>query len=309
MKEYFQKIVAWAKAHPWLAAGILGGIVVLVWLAIRNGWFGGGGGGGEASAVVPPGGGGEAALPDLSNLPDTSALPPGVNQIGQSSEPIPVSLPSVPTQGYDMAGAYPSGAESFGALPSYPADTGYSIGAPVNSIQGQALQGQSLAEVSAPSPSASLGAKPGANFFMGSLSYNTAQELPSQIISSGPVPTATSAPPPSTSLLDQLLAPIDLRPKKGKAPNAQKPNANLNPAQQKGKGKNFTGYIDGVYYNKGFPAASSSAAAQTKLAPSAGSMVSPALGGGFFTGQYLDPTVNRSTTKPAASKSIKPKAR
>ena len=57
MKESFERIVAWAKEHPYLAGLILVGVIVLAWYASRNA---GNGGGGFSSAEVsddtlPPG--------------------------------------------------------------------------------------------------------------------------------------------------------------------------------------------------------------------------------------------------------------
>lgn len=262
MKEYFQKIVAWVKAHPWAAAGILGVIVLIIYFAIKNNWFGGGGGGGGEGVALPEGGGGAAVLPGSNTTPDTTPLPdvtslPGLGNVGQSSNPIPVSMPGI--------GNYLEPLAPVASPVSYPVDMSYAGGASMVSPASQ-----SLADVSAPSPSAVLGGGLGSSFFSGNLSYNTQEEIPSQIVSAGQTSTKAKS--------------------KGK-----KSGGNKTPAQEAGKGAKFTGYINGVYYVNGYPAAASSIASQTTVTPSAGSMVSPAQGGGFFSGNVIDPTAKKST--------------
>jgi hypothetical protein len=134
----------------------------------------------------------------------------------------------------------------------------YYSGAPLKSTSSLTLE-----EVAAASPSASLGGE----FFSGLLSYgSTAQELPSQIVSVAPENEPAAA--------------------------SSSGGGSLNPAQQLGKGKNFTGYINGVYYNKGYPAAASSLAAKTETSSSG-----QAAGGNFFSGQYADPTQQSNASK------------
>ena len=288
MKEYFQKIVAWAKEHPYLAAGILGVFIIVVWLAIRNNWFGGGGNG-EAIAVPGGDGGGESAVPDLSSLPDTSALPDGISDIGQSSNPIDVSLPQVGSSlgGYESPSSY---SDMYGEIPVSGGD--FFGGAPAASPQGA-----SLASVSPASPSASLGADLGSNFFFGNLKYDTSEVLPSRVTSVGAVSAQATAAP---SLLDRLFAPIDLDkvniPTKQAAAKKDKGGGTKTPAQEAGKGAKYTGYINGVYYVKGYPSAPSSIAVQSG-APKAGT----AAGGNFFSGQYTDPLKGKNVNTKAST--------
>lgn len=51
MKESFQRLVQWARDHPWLTALILGGVALLAYLTYKNGWFGIGSGGSSVSTV------------------------------------------------------------------------------------------------------------------------------------------------------------------------------------------------------------------------------------------------------------------
>lgn len=54
MREQLERLVAWAKAHPWLAAAILGGVVLLGYIAYRRSAGGGGGGGQLFEPAEPP---------------------------------------------------------------------------------------------------------------------------------------------------------------------------------------------------------------------------------------------------------------
>lgn len=237
MKEKFQQIIAWAKEHPWLAGGILGGIVLVIWLAIRNGWLGGGGGGG-GEVSMPSGDGGEGAtLPDLANLPDTSALPPGVSEIGQSSEPIPVSLPNMAG---GMESFLPDTAFSgFDPLPSYPLEGGIFSGAPVMTNQSAALINSApLESFISSSPVAGIKRPQTAPI-----------ETPSLVSYISASPVAGMAKPGGGSSLSKTTS--------GKGGGKVK-----TPSQEVGKGAKFTGLYNGIYYVDGYPTSASNPGTQ-----------------------------------------------
>ncbi len=261
MREYFQKIIAWAKAHPWLAAGILGGIVLVLWLAIRNGWFGGGGGDGETAAVPDGGGGGIGATPDLSNLPDMSALPGG--GIGTAPNPIPVGI-NMPASPSSLPAS-----STFSDLPSYPTEGSYAGGYPLASSQGA-----TLAEIGAPSP----------QVIQSSVSQAVAKIAKSASQGSNNTPSSDAIKKSvsqvsnniANSYKQQKPPKEDKKNNKSKSPSpvviqssvtdamakiaggasqgtSQNKSSGKTPAQLLGKGKNFTGWINGVHYVNGYP--------------------------------------------------------
>ena len=98
MKEQLERVVAWAKSHPWMAAGVLGLIVLLAYLAYKKGLFGGGGGSSstDTSGTPTPDSGATADTGQLGGV--TSGATTGTvtsQDIGQSSTPIPVSVPTI----------------------------------------------------------------------------------------------------------------------------------------------------------------------------------------------------------------------
>lgn len=248
VKKSLQNITAWAKKNPWLAGGIVLFLLILGVWASRRGAGGALSIGASQSESLP------MEEPELGSLTPTG----GGSLFDSFKEPvagIPQPAPVYDAPIFDNMASIPAMQDMGLFDPGSVQDMVYS--APSTSGVGEALK-----DIAAPSSSGS--------FFMGALSYDTKEEIPSKIVSADPTPQPKA----------KVAAPS------GKSP-----------AYYKGKGNKFTGYIDGVYYVNGYPAASTSVAAQTNIKPSAGSQVAPSSGGGFFVGQYLDPTV----TKPKGS--------
>lgn len=216
MKESFQRLVEWAKEHPWITALILGGVALLAYLTYKNGWFGMGGG--SSASTVPDSstiasgadtsGGGSA-----STVPDSSTVASGADTSGGGTTPTDagsslgsvIAPPPTPTYTGSEQGAG-AGLAGIGSIPSSNLDNLF--GAPVS--------------VAPPASNNSLaGGAPLASMNLSGFS--------------------------SGGLAQPQVTP---------APTKNKTNANMTPAQLVGKGKRFTGTYQGVTYQNGYPVGS-----------------------------------------------------
>jgi len=101
LKETAARVIAWAKEHPYIAAAILGGVVLLAWLTIRNRGDNGGGSAGNFSAEDVPGGGLGASMPaaggagggisagGISGFGDLAELPVTESTMTETTTPAP----------------------------------------------------------------------------------------------------------------------------------------------------------------------------------------------------------------------------
>lgn len=117
MNESISKIVEWAKTHPWLAAGIVGLVILLAW------WFSKQVGGSSDSAVALDTGEMTPGQPDASGLggilgsgsaapgPDLGTAIP-TNPIESTPTPSLPSIPSIDSSVFD------SGAGIFDTIPT-----------------------------------------------------------------------------------------------------------------------------------------------------------------------------------------------
>ena len=116
MNESFQRITAWAKAHPAASIGIVAALIVVGYLVYKNTAAGGSltasGDSGDSSGVTS-GGGGESAVPVSPTEPVYTypgALPPAVNYAipDYSNNPSPTAAPVLTNLAYDPGGNLPS---------------------------------------------------------------------------------------------------------------------------------------------------------------------------------------------------------
>jgi hypothetical protein len=144
LKETAQRVIAWSRQHPYIAAAILAGIVLLAWLTIRNRKDdNGGGSAGNFSVGDEPGGGLGAAMPsagsagggvgaggvggfeDLANLPVTESTT--VNTVPASSGGGDIFTPGeIDLGGFTPAANYGFGEFAGGAAVASPVMDGLS---------------------------------------------------------------------------------------------------------------------------------------------------------------------------------------
>ena len=107
MRENFERIIAWAKAHPWQAALILGVTILLGYLAYKKFSDGGGGGSGELFEPAEPAPSSDVSFPDVGGGGGIS----GGGGIGEGSDdevapisqqPAPDSEYTTPSPSYDF---------------------------------------------------------------------------------------------------------------------------------------------------------------------------------------------------------------
>lgn len=228
MKDSMERIVKWAKAHPYLAGAILIGVVVLAWLTIKRGGFGGGG---QSVTQTDQPDTTDSGIPPLSS-PDLSALG------GDTSASIPV--PGNGGGGTDSAG----NTTDFDQAPTYnDIPTGsyaYATGSPVSSLSMSSGSLASFGSDAAGLGKASAGTAQGKSAAgLGRASAGVATEKKAsgiaQAIAARPE-LATASRNPAASL--------------GKASAGT--GSGLTPAEKIGKGRNFTGIVNGVRYYMGY---------------------------------------------------------
>lgn len=218
MKESLGRITTWVRAHPWLAALILGAVILLGYIVYkRSGGGGGGSNSGGAVSDVPA-----SDSPFQSGIPDLGSISSPITSGGLSSVPSSETEVSS-TTGFSSGGKEkPVGVAPSGNLGNFGSDTW------------------------APDFSASVAA----------LTQPVTQALPSSSGSS-----MSQSPIGSRGVIATDLKKGDLKANvKKNNPLSQKVAANTKgktPAQVLGKGRLFTGYINGVYYVNGFPVGSS----------------------------------------------------
>ena len=142
MKQSLARITAWAKKHPWLAAGIVLGVIVLGYLVYKR--SGGGGGGSDGAAFEVPEG-----SADVSPIPGMEGIPSPVTSGGGSSTPSsdldisPMTGQAAPASFPEFASLPPASAGEFAAGGGWAApDLGETVSASfAPSAVTQAVQG------------------------------------------------------------------------------------------------------------------------------------------------------------------------
>lgn len=226
MKESFQKIVAWAKEHPYMAAAILAGVVFLAWWTVKNGGGNGGGGSGGYTAMPegdPSGGlaasGGFGALPGLPAL-ETPTLEPVES----------VSYETIPSGGGDG---------SFTSFDSY------------SPVDYSSLGGGSYAS-GVPLASPVMESFAGASLGGGGLTAQSPKNFQNAILASDvKADGGLTAKPNRKELYVETVRKEAVSSTKKSVP------ANPSPAYKAGKGQRFTGIHNGVTYVNGYPLFSS----------------------------------------------------
>lgn len=283
MKESLQRIVAWAKAHPYYAAAILVGVIFLAWLTYRRGGFGGGDSGAGFTPAVPggdnasdplstdgsgglpplPGGGsGGGDLPSDSgsgggsgggDLPaedydDSFDFPPPVSIPPVSFPGIPAPLPSVPAVA-EGAALSSNTLTDLNRATSPARSTPLTRNNPIVTGAGAAAQG--VARMPAPN---AAGATAAAGGVAGTVIANVIQAVarvvrPSQPGNAGtrtqPARARTRSTTPTTLPVSVTSRESWLRIRPGSTP-----------AQAAGRSSTFTGTYNGVRYIGGYPVGS-----------------------------------------------------
>lgn len=207
MKERLARIAAWAKAHPWQTALILGAVILLGYLVYKRSGGGGGGGSSAGGAVSEP----ETPSPIQSGIPDLGSISSPVTSGGLSS------TPSTETE--------------------------------MNPVTGSSVSIPKPSRVTPPGNLGSFGSDAWSPDFSASVTALTSPVAAS--VSEGTVKGVT----PSKLKSGQLAANV-----KKNNPLAQRvanQTKGQTPAQALGKGRLYTGYINGQYYVNGFPVGSS----------------------------------------------------
>lgn len=314
MKESLQRIVTWAKAHPYYTALILGAVILLAWLAYRRGGFGGGDAGGAFLPAVPGGdstgdplstGGG--SLPPLSDgdsggdLPasdtggssegglngggyeDDFNFPPAVSIPPVSFPGLPTSLPAAPAVAEGAALSSNTLTELNRATSATnptrltPADNATS---PIRTrnrpfVTGAGAAAQGVARMPAPN---AAGATAAAGGIAGNLIANAIQAVVRVVRPSQPGNAGTRQQParPRTRSTTPTTLPVSVTSRDGW--NRLRPGST--PAQAAGRPRTFTGTHNGVRYIGGYPVGSADWSAFSRLYAS---LLRPARGGNNAT--------------------------
>lgn len=258
MKESFQRIIAWAKAHPLLAVLIVGGVVLLAYLVYKRsggmaptsgpgaesgipagygagGAVGGGGSTGTISGMATEGG---AAIPSISTL--TGALAPQTANVAHA-------IPGAQTKPELPAGLFPGvGGSNLGWLTGLGALSGATPGT-----------GGSGGNIAARNAGFGGSAKPPIN----PTEFHTG-------VTSQPVP-AIPGPSPITNALGRGAGVTGSPAAGGGGSTAQYRgrggSAPETPAMAVGKGRLFSGTYQGITYASGYPVGSVTATQVTGL--------------------------------------------
>jgi len=143
MKESMERLVVWAKAHPYIAGALVIAVVVLAYITIKRG---GGGGGFSGSTISDVSNDAPLGSSDLSDLDVPSSGGGG----GSSTDEAGNSMPSPVTTGEGSPAGGGSNSGGFESLENQPVDYAADIppvtyaiaaGVPVASMQSNSLLG------------------------------------------------------------------------------------------------------------------------------------------------------------------------
>lgn len=217
LKQSAANIVAWAKAHPWAAAAIIGVVILAAWYAAKSAGAGAGSSGQPVTIDAGSAADGPGQLGSLGGSA-SGGLGSVLGQLGDSASPTP-SLPAIPSPAPSLTPG--SMFEDLSYTPS-PADS-------------------FLPEAITPLAGMKAGLD-GAGTSLGSLGGRLMDNSHTRSV---PAPAAPSVKP-GKGIGDRVNVNNPLA-KKGKN------TANQTPAMALGKGRHFTGYINGMYYVNGYP--------------------------------------------------------
>lgn len=222
MKESLKRIGVWVKAHPWLSAAIVGGVILVAWLVYRSG--GGSSGDGSASSTA-----GELPTPSEITTPDYSGGEVSVpsNPISDFFTPAENDTSGTGGQAFDipeMSGGDFVIPDYSGSYDSFAAALSPEM-SPISGVASASI-GKSLTTVPAT--------------ILGTAQASLGKSVPV-------IPTII----PATIKVSVGGAPISIA-AKGSASVANVNAGNLRPSQLVGKGKNFTGVYNGVRYAGGY---------------------------------------------------------
>lgn len=247
MKESLERIVAWAKAHPWLAALILGAVVLVAYLVYR---YTQRTGSGDMTQGVPTSG---------STSGDQTVPPDQVGTGGGGALQPPIINTPPPLQVGGGGGGFSGG----GYTPI--GDTGFAYPSP--DMSGAA---------------AISGAAPAQAPVQTALQNLTAQ---------------FNTPSGATTMIQNVKAPQKLfMPTETAGEASRRIGKAPTPAQQAGKGRNFSGTFQGVTYVNGFPVGYGGYNQQGGF-----TYTIPTLGGGTFTQTISQAMMNYGSRTPATT--------
>lgn len=215
MKESAQRIIAWAKAHPWLAALIVGAVILVGWFVYKRISSTGAG---QATQGVP--------LGDVAGQPstngDVTTAPGALGYGGAGSAAPPVILP----QPAAILGSRGGGGGGGGFAPIGDSGFGYPLPSSVGGYDFGSNAPQANATLNDLAFSYSSG--PGGKTHIKNIVQPAAA-----------LPTYSSGPGGKTKSKNQT------------APSSS--TKMQTPSQLVGKGAKFTGWYQGVMYSNGFP--------------------------------------------------------
>jgi hypothetical protein len=254
MKESLERIVTWIKAHPYIA-GLIGVVfIVVVYLAIKNKGSGGGGGGDLGS-------GGDQPSDQLGNLASSGA------GSTTSDQPLPGSTDSGSggsgSSGTGAGDGAGSGAGNFGGLQNpidqVAAHTGsyaLSTGSPISSQSMDSIHYDSFTQQEADNNDgstlgkASSGIKSNQTSKLGKASSGKKTDTKQVQKASMPNAQKSMSPYRQIDYTQGHAAPAPVA-AIGKASGGS--TQNKTPAMLVGKGRNFTGFYNGIWYVLGYP--------------------------------------------------------
>lgn len=276
MREQLERLVAWAKEHPWLAAAIVGGVILLGYIAYRRS-AGGGGGTGELFEPAEPSPGGDVSVPDFGTGSAGGGLFPQTETgAGELSTPLE-TIPAQPAEQFQFAA--PDFSEAFtdfgvgdtSDFASYaipPASS--AIDVPSSALATKAPITAATRAAQTPVQAAIEAQVRAATGRSTGVSRATTSVAASTPIREGvrPVPVkitpAVSAPKSIVSTVVNTIAntikKITSRPTIGTSAvsslgrTPRQSTIAKTPAQTLGRSATFTGYIGNVYYRSGYPA-------------------------------------------------------